>query len=344
MRRLNALYHFFAITFLFVFFLSIPNVQAQSAYKRFAINGTAQGTTFSIVYFSPDQKIQKDKIDSLLRSIDSSLSIYISYSIISRFNEGSGPIKIDAHFSRVLREAEVINKATMEIFDITIGRLTSYWGFGSKGVVDTNAKQLLAEALRCKGMSKIFLKDSVLYKSDPCIKLDVNGIAQGYSVDQIASFLYFNGVDNYIVELGGEIRVAGRRLTTNEPLKIAIEVPGKSVYERSDSLVQIILPYGAVTTSGVYKKFTEGKTRRVNHIFDARNGHSVNNNLVAVTVWAKDAITADGYDNALMVMGFKKAVRFVEKRADLAAVFFYRNRKGEIVVHPTRRFWPLIVK
>ena len=324
--------------------ISTLHVFAQSPFQRFSITGTAQGTTYSVVYYSNEKYIQKHSIDSLLNAIDSSLSIYKKFSIISRFNNGTGPIKIDAHLDQVIKMSRSIHNDTKGIFDITIGRLTDYWGFGINTPTEQANKTQLKASLSCKGMDKISIVDSFLFKADPCIKLDVNGIAQGYSVDLMAQLLLKYGLNDFIIELGGEILISGKKLTTNEPIKIAIEFPAESSYERSDSLLQLIINYGAVTTSGIYKKNVESSTKKVNHLFDARNGKSVSNNLIAVTVWAHDATSADGYDNALMVMGLKKGLKFIEKRKDLAAIFFFRSENGQIRMKASSRFAPFIVK
>lgn len=324
--------------------ISTLHVFAQSPFQRFSITGTAQGTTYSVVYYSNGKYIQKHSIDSLLNAIDSSLSIYKKYSIISRFNNSTSPVKIDAHLDQVINMSRSIHNDTKGIFDITIGRLTDYWGFGINTTSEHTYRAQLKASLSCKGMDKIFVADSFLIKADPCIKLDVNGIAQGYSVDLIAQLLRNYGVNDFVIELGGEILISGKKQTTNEPLKIAIEFPAESGYERSDSLLQLIINFGAVTTSGIYKKSIESGTKKVNHLFDARNGKSVSNNLIAVTVWAHNATVADGYDNALMVMGLKTGLKFVEKRKDLAAIFFFRSKNGQIQMKASSRFAPLIVK
>lgn len=245
---------------------------------------------------------------------------------------------------QVIQRSRSIYDDTKGIFDITIGRLTDYWGFGVGLSTERNDNHLLQEAILCKGFNKIHIADSLLTKSMPCLKLDVNGIAQGYSVDQMAALLKHYGIQDFIVELGGEIFVSGKKLTNNEPIKVAIEFPGESSYEKSDSLIQLIINNGAVTTSGIYKKSIRSNNKKVVHLFDARNGHTVNNELVAVTVWAADAITADGYDNVLMVMGLKRGLKFVEKRPSLSAIFFYRTKNGKIAMKASSRFVPLIVK
>jgi thiamine biosynthesis lipoprotein len=160
--------------------------------------------------------------------------------------------------------------------------------------------------------------------------LDPNGIAQGYTVDVIADFLEKNGIKNYIAEVGGEIRVKGRKYPEDEPMKIGIELPGNDDFENSIMQRVISIDSGAVTTSGSYRKFYESKGKKISHILDARTGFPAQNELISVTVIAKDAITADAFDNALMAMGLNKALEFVEKRKDLSAHFIYKVKNGAI--------------
>lgn len=315
---------------------------SQNVSKRFVINGYAQGTSYAIVYYHNDSIPLKNDVEFLLKQIDSSLSIYKPYSLVSRFNNNSGPIKPDQHLKFILDMSAQITRQTKGIFDITIGRLTEYWGFGASSF--NNEPGLKRQAMACKGMNKIQWSDSLLFKKDSCIKLDVNGIAQGYSVDLLATLLESHNIQNYVVELGGEIRSKGKRTTTNESFKLAIEIPGNDIYSSSDSLLQIHIPDGAITTSGSYKKYKESNGKKIHHLFDARNGKPVHNEMIAVTVWAPSAVIADGYDNAIMIMGYKKGWRFIEAHPDLAALFIYRNKKGQIVAKPSSRFAAMIIK
>jgi len=162
------------------------------------------------------------------------------------------------------------------------------------------------------------------------VKLDPNGIAQGYTVDVIADFLEGNGIRNYLVEVGGELRVKGRKYPEDEPMKVGIELPGEDEFENSILQHVISIDSGAVTTSGSYRKFYESKGKKISHILDGKTGFPSQNELISVTVIAKDGITADAYDNALMAMGLSKALKFVEGRKDMSAHFIYKLKNGQI--------------
>jgi thiamine biosynthesis lipoprotein len=156
------------------------------------------------------------------------------------------------------------------------------------------------------------------------VQIDVNGIAQGYSVDVLADFFEANGIRNYIIEVGGEIRVKGKKYPENISMKIGIEAPASDF--DSERLQKVIsLDSGAVTTSGSYRKYHESRGKKVSHIINPKTGYSAQNELISVTVFAKDAITADAYDNALMLMGLSQAIKFVDGRKDMSAYFIYEN-------------------
>lgn len=268
--------------------------------RKIHLEGYAQGTTWMINYYAEDSVICTSQIDSIFNKIDSSLSIYKPYSLISQFNQSDSGLAVDSHFVTVIEKSIETYYATKGAFDITY-------------------------RAKCRGSDQLIIKGNTIIKKQSCISIDVNGIAQGYTVDVIAEFLIQNGITNFIAEVGGEIRISGKRQPSNEKMKVEIKSPFEEKIVSLDS--------GAITTSSNYEK---------NHIIDPASGEPISNELVSVTVYAKNAITADAYDNALMVMGLKKAIRFIEKRKDLAAYFIYRNKKGEYAAKSSKRFRKLM--
>ena len=309
---------------------------------RIELHGFAQGTTWHITYYATDTIITKKQVDSILMVIDSSLSIYKSYSRIVAFNNSDSGIAIDKHFHQVVEKSLDTYYQTKGLFDITVFPLVEVWGFGAKPFQGIPDSATIRTLLSCVSSQYLKLKKSRLSKSKPCVKIDVNGIAQGYSVDVIADFFERNKIRNYIVELGGEIRVHGKKQPENESFTIGIEAPFEN--ESEPSLIQkiLVLDGGAITTSGNYRKYYESKGRKISHIIDPRTGYSSQNELISVTVYAKNALTADAYDNALMVMGLQKALQFVERRKNLAAYFIYHQPNGIVADTASRRFYKLI--
>lgn len=334
-----------APVYLFLFYLSLLlSFSSPTQWKRHHIRGFAQGTTYSIIYYAPDSLLTQQQTDSALLSLDSSLSIYKPYSLISQFNKSAEPILTDKHLCLVVRKSQEVHRKTNGAFDITVMPLVQAWGFGVKKEATLPDSATIRQLLQCVGSEKIKLQKNKLAKTKACVQIDVNGIAQGYSVDVLASLLESRGITNYLVELGGEIRVSGRKKPSDEPMVIGIEAPADTDTWEQPMQQYIYLTKGAVTTSGNYRKFYQSGNKTISHLIHPKTGFPVQNNLIAVTVWAKDAITADGYDNALMVMGLEKALRFAERKKNFEAYFIYRNSDGSVADTATKGFYKLMQK
>jgi FAD:protein FMN transferase len=310
--------------------------------KAIRINGFAQGTTYSITYYAADSIVLKSQIDSILNKIDSSVSLYKPYSLINQFNNSSKSGIIDNHFFKIMEGAMLVYRETQGLFDVTVQPLVQAWGFGVTKNDSLPSKKNIEAIKKYIGTNKLVLTKNYLLKKDSCVQIDLNGIAQGYSVDVIANFLDSKGIKNYLVELGGEIRVKGKKQPSNEKIKIGIESPDEDEFSNHPMQKIITLEYGAITTSGNYRNYRESNGKRISHIINPKTGYPVDNELICVTVYAKDALTADAYDNALMLMGLKKAIQFVEKRKYLAAYFIYKNKQGKIADTASSRFYKLM--
>jgi thiamine biosynthesis lipoprotein len=316
------------ILILLIAFLSGSQPQEKRSWQ---LTGFAQGTSWHINYYAPDSIISQVSIDSLLTKLDSSLSIYKPWSVISRFNQCKDSLMIDEHLANVVAASLQTWQNTYGIFDITIQPVTQAWGFGPIKVTEMPDSLTVSNLMHCVDSRYLSLQGSMLIKQKPCVSIDVNGIAQGYSVDVLAGFLESKGIADYMIELGGEIRLKGLKYPGAKRMRIGIEAPAESEFEPG-LLQKIIIPAdGAVTTSGSYRKYFQSGGKKVSHIIDGRTGFPVSNELISVTVWAPDAITADAYDNALMVMGLDKAMQFLQQHPELAAYFIYRKKDGRIV-------------
>lgn len=312
-------------------------------WRKIQINGTAQGTTYHITYYATDSAITQQQIDSILHKIDTSLSIYNPASLITRFNNTDSGITMDAHFKTVLLQSLQTWQQTKGIFDITVAPLVQAWGFGPKKIMALPDSAAIRSLKQYIGSNLLYYNGNKLYKRQQGVRIDVNGIAQGYSVDVLADFLEKNGIVDYLVEVGGEIRVKGRKQPANEKMKIGIEAPGEDPFQLSMMQKIIAADSGAITTSGSYRKFYESEGKKIAHIIDPRTGYPSQNELISVTVYARNAITADAFDNALMVMGLQQALAFVEKRNDISAHFIYRTKSGAIADTSSSRFKQLLL-
>lgn len=295
----------------------------KKALHPFKLTGTAQGTTYHITYYADKNIFTETQADSIFQALDSSLSIYKSYSLISKFNKEKRGIILDAHLKKVVAKSLQVSKDSKGLFDITVMPLVNAWGFGPWGEKAPPEATAIDSILSFVGYNKIMIKGDSLVKLNPKTTIDVNGIAQGYSVDVLSAFLDQIKISNYIVEVGGEVKVKGRRQPGDHIMKIGIEAPPENKYDDGIILKTIELKSGAVTTSGKYRKFYESGNKKYSHLIDPKSGYPLQNEIISVTVYAKDAITADAYDNVLIGMTIKDAFCFLNMHPYLQAYFIY---------------------
>jgi FAD:protein FMN transferase len=315
-----------------------PLKSSAQSLKRISISGYAQGTTWHLTYYAIDSSIVQQQIDSILQVIDSSVSLYKPYSKIVAFNNSKIGIKIDDHFRKIVEKSLDTYNLTNGIFDITVLPLMEAWGFTSKPIKDFPDSTSIRSLLLCIGSQYLQLEGNFLRKLKPCVRIDLNGIAQGYSVDVVADYLKQEGIMNYMFELGGELRIHGRKQPLNDPFIIGIETPLENEFGNDPLEKLLVVDSGGITTSGNYRNYFENHGKKLSHLIDPFSGYSIQNELISVTVYAKDAITADALDNSLMGMGLKKAMDFVEARNDIAAYIIYHLPDGRITHWVSSRF------
>jgi thiamine biosynthesis lipoprotein len=300
------------------------------------IAGFAQGTTYHITYGSRKGKNLQREIDSLLADFDRSLSIYLPSSIISRINQNDPTVEADEKFCTVFKKSVEVNRESGGAFDITVAPLVNAWGFGFTAASDTDST-LIDSLLQFVGMKKVFLSGKKVIKENPRVMLDVNAIAQGFSVDVISEYLDNLGIRNYLVEIGGEIRTKGRNEKGN-PWRVGIDKPVEgNVIPGSNMQAILQLNRRSLATSGNYRKFYEKNGVKYAHTINPVTGYPVISNLLSATVIANDCMTADAYATAFMVMGLDKTIRFLEQHKYLDAYLVYSDDKGRYKVYYTKR-------
>ncbi len=318
------------IFFIFLVCSGFINHSKNHTYKSlFTITGQAQGTTYTIKYIHFSPIIDTLSIQLLLSDIDQSLSLYQSTSRIRQFNATQRSILVDEHLLKVVQTSLSVSAATDGCFDITSKPISTLWGFNAPLPKSIPSPKLLLETMRSVGFYHLSIRQDSLIKDNPNTKIDCDGIAQGYTVDKLSSLLRNNGITDFMVELGGEVFSSGKNLTGTDWI-VGIEAPDK--YAGDDHLIskKIGLSNTAVTTSGSMKKFRKLGNRYWSHVIDPRTGSPVDNGIVSVTVIAKNAITADAYDNAFMVMGVKKAFSMADSLKDMGLYIVYANKDGSL--------------
>ena len=250
--------------FKFIFLLSTPcclliastdiKSNNNSPKKTYFLSGLAQGTTYSIKYIHTDSVISTLDIDSILKEIDNSLSLYMPTSIISTFNACNHGVKMDQHLKKVVEKSIEMSTLSKGYFDITCKPLSDLWGLGFKKINKLPTTTQIKSVLHFVGSNNLIVINDSLIKACPQVQIDCNGIAQGYTVDVLYDFLKQKNIEDFIIELGGEIRTAGKT-EKNMPWIIGIENPSEGYGK--DFLVDknISISNYAITTSGSYRKF-----------------------------------------------------------------------------------------
>ncbi|WP_047445201.1 FAD:protein FMN transferase [Alistipes sp. ZOR0009] len=308
------------------------------------ISGFAQGTTYSMSYRDAQKRNLQPQVDSILKNFDQSLSIYCKTSIITRINNNDTTVRTDAYFDECYKLSEEVYQATNGAFDITVGPLVQAWGFGLKKR-DKITKERIDSILPLVGMGKVKLVDGKLIKSNPSMFVDVNAIAQGYSVDVIARYFESKGINEYLVEIGGETLCKGLN-SKGKAWVIGIDKPfDNNVTPGQDLQAKVALPSGkALATSGSYRKFFEENGVKYSHELDPKTGYPAHNTLLSISVVANNCALADGYATAFMVMGVDKAKEFLAKRSDMDAFMVYSGPKGEFLTYATSGFDKMLIK
>ena len=305
-----------------------------SAKTEVLLQGHTMGTTYNIKVVSTVEHVEslklQEKIDAALKQVNQEMSTYIPSSEISQFNKSSSTeaVEISAGFARVLQESIRLGELSDGKLDITVGPLVNLWGFGPEQRPDTVPSEEILTSTRARiGLKNLHLNGSNLSKDIPNLYIDLSTIAKGYGVDVVAELLEFNGFTNYLVEIGGEMRLRGFK-HTGELWAIAIEKPILDPSGEQRAVHQVIIPKdNAVATSGDYRNYFEADGQRFSHIIDPATGKPINHNLVSVTVINPKSMTADGLSTALMVMGAEQGMKFAVEN-DLAALFISKTDNG----------------
>lgn len=317
-------------TFISVLLISC-NKKEKSEYIYF--DGFTQGTTYHITYESPDSINYKEDIEYLLAEFDSSLSTYNTASVISKINRNESN-RTDYYLHTVLQKSKEVYETTDGAFDITVAPLVNAWGFGFKNREEMTAEKV-DSILEFVGFNLITFNDSGIEKKNPRVMIDMNAIAQGYSVDVVADFLENKGINNYLVEIGGEVKTKGMN-PDHKAWRIGIDKPVDNNFIPGADLQAIIkLNNKSLATSGNYRKFYEENGVKYSHTINPKTGYSVNHSLLSATVIAKDCITADAFATAFMVLGLEKSYNLVMSIEGLEAYFIYSDSDGNYQVKST---------
>lgn len=299
------------------------------------IHGSTQGTTYNMTFEYLAGEDLQSEIEHVLHDFDMSLSTYDPKSIISRINHNDTTVVVDKKFEEVFHEARRVYEKTGGAFDITVAPLVNAWGFGFTPGADVDSA-MIDSLLMYVGMDKVSLQDGKIIKDSPNIMLDVNAIAQGYSVDVVAEYMEEKGIENYLVEIGGELKCKGLN-PKGEDWKIGIDRPQEgNVIPGKNMQAVVAIKNKSLATSGNYRKFYEKDGIKYAHSIDPKTGYPVLSKLLSATLITDKCITADAYATAFMVMGLEKSIEILDSgNEQLEAYLIYCDDEGKFRVYST---------
>ncbi len=294
------------------------------------IDGAAQGTTWHMIYTDGQQRDFTPQVDSILAAIDLCLSTYRTDSEVSAFNAFDDFRFQSGHFYPVLQRSAEIFRATGGAFDPTVAPITEAYRNGKRtgrpwlGQVDS--------LLQYVGFHHITFDGETVHKNKPGVRLDFDAIAQGYTVDVLARWLEAQGIQEYVAEVGGELRCRGSHT-------VSIENPARP----GGDILQLRLRNAAIATAGNYRNFYVQGGHTYRHIIHPKTGLAKPDSLLSATVVAADAITADGFDTALLAMGFEESKKLLAREPSLDACLVYRKADGSLGIFLTERLRAMVV-
>ena len=303
--------------------------------------GPALGTSYSIIYLADKELDYQREIDSVFAAVNSSMSTYIPESDISKINKGDSTVVVDDMFQEVFQLSKEIYENTNGYFDPTVGALVNAWGFGPGKQIELDSVRL-DSLMRYVGFEKVSLTSKqTIHKEHPNIHFDFNAVAKGYSIDRLAALMNQKGIENYLLEVGGEVVAKGENVYNRRSWGVAIQDP-----QTENAKISIRIKDRAMASSGNYRKFRVDSVTGAKyvHTVDPKTGFTKNGNILAVNVLAATCAEADAYATAFMAMYLEDALSFLSNQNTLDGYIIYLDENDEAKEFMTDGFEKLIIK
>lgn len=339
--KLFAIRNLFAILSLLFAFSCAPKqpkiIKNQNA-------GPALGTSYSLTYLSDKELDFQREIDSVFRVVNKSMSTYIPDSDISKINKGDTTVVVDAMFKEVFELSAEVKQKTNGYFDPTVGVLVNAWGFGPGAAVKMDSARV-DSLMKYVGLEKVRIDtNNRVVKETPNIYFDFNAIAKGYAIDRLAKLMDTKGIQDYLLEVGGEVVAKGENRIKNKQWTIGIDDP--QIEEGRKLKLLIHMKDRALASSGNYRKFRidpETQKKYV-HTIDPKTGFTKNGSTLAVNILANTCAEADAYATAFMAMDLDDVLAMISKENNLEAYIIYLGKKGEVKEFMTDGFENVVLK
>lgn len=309
------------------------------------LSGNALGTTYHIKYFSENEIFLEEALDSIFRVVNRSMSTYQEDSDISRLNRGDTLVVVDTLFREVFRLSEKVYRESGGYFDPTVGDLVNMYGFGPEKNLKKIDSSTIDSLMPFVGLDKIKISpEGQVQKEFPEVYLDFNAIAKGYAIDLVGLYLTQQGVENFLVELGGELLGRGINPEKGKPWVVGIDDPNQVEGART-LRVGVELKDRAMATSGNYRKYRvdpeTGDTYV--HTINPLTGYPEKSKLLSASVLAENCALADAYATAFMALGVERSLNVLEDLQNVEVYFLY-DEGGVVEEYASEGFKELLVE
>lgn len=295
-------------------------------------SGSVFGTEYHITYQNGGDI--HNELKEVMADVDNSLSPFNKESVITAINNGNN-VEADSMFTEVFDMAKNVAEETQGAFDITVAPLVNAWGFGFKNKIDVS-KEKIDSIRKYVGFEKVHMENGKVIKEDKNIMLDCSAIAKGYGVDAVGRYLEKKKIRNYMVEIGGEIRVKGCN-PEGRLWKVGISKPIDDSLNVNGEIQEVLMVSDiAIATSGNYRNFYIKDNKKYAHTLDPRTGYPVQHSILSSTVVAPTCALADAYATSFMVVGLDEAKKILARHKELQAYFIYTDSKGKMATWCTK--------
>jgi thiamine biosynthesis lipoprotein len=316
----------------------------RSGFVRNFNRGGALGTSYNITYLAEEEKDFQKEIDSVFDAVNRSMSTYISNSDISRINSGDSTVVVDQMFREVFELSKQVYDNTNGYFDPTVGVLVNAWGFGPGRAIELDSSKV-DSLLSYVGFNKVNLtSENRVHKNSPEIQFDFNAIAKGYAIDRLAVLLDTKGIQDYLIEVGGEMVTRGENRIREKPWIVGVEDPLNMEGRQLKRTIQ--LKDRALASSGNYRKFRIDSLsgKKYVHTIDPKTGFTKNSRVLAASVIADTCAKADAYATAFMALDLDESIKILGRQKELEAYIIYLNDSGTAEEFMTTGFKELVVE
>ncbi|MFT7071836.1 FAD:protein FMN transferase [Patiriisocius sp. Uisw_017] len=310
------------------------------------LQGNAFGTTYTIQYYSNSDVVIKRGIDSVINAVNTSVSTYMPESDISKINKGDSAIVVDEIFKDVWEISERVHIASGGFFDPTIGVLRNAYGFGDVKPILNLDKKVLDSLRELVGFNKVKINmNGTIQKKHPMIYFDFNAVAKGYGIDCLGTYLESKQIENYIIELGGEILAKGKNVIKDTYWTAGVESLDAEITEKGKAIIVIALNNSAMAGSGNYRKFRIDPVtgKKYVHTINPLTGLAEQNNMTSAAVIAPTCAVADAFATACMAMGSAAAIEMLKEEGSIEGYLTFLDSDGSAKTYSSPGFKQLVL-